>query len=251
VNLSPDQQTFLKDIPDPMFRETTRDFMVNQQFRRDYWVRGARKLTPLERTEALRALRVVLTSYRPDVSLKVNGAQSEATMSEAVYGPILDTLSDHKIASLAKLEQDVSANGVSFAQVVEAVVLLTGAGHVALVQEEAHISKSRKHTEQLNAQLMHKARGSNDVNYLASPVTGGGIVVGRFVQLFLLSMSQGKKKPEEWAQFVWQVLSAQGQKIIKDAKVIEADADNLAELTEQAKVFAQKQLPILKALAIA
>jgi hypothetical protein len=32
---------------------------------------------------------------------------------------------------------------------------------------------------------------------------------------------------------------------------IEADADNLAELTEQAKVFAQKQLPILKALAIA
>ena len=98
---------------------------------------------------------------------------------------------------------------------------------------------------------MDKARGSNDVSYLASPVTGGGIVVGRFVQLFLLSMSQGKKKPEEWAQFVWQVLSAQGQKLIKDGKMIEADADNLAELTEQAKVFAQKQLPIFKALAIA
>ena len=251
VNLSPDQQVFLKDIPDPMFRETTRDFMVNQQFRRDYWVRGARKLSILERNEALRAIRVVLTSYRADVSLKVNGAQSEATMSEAVYGPILDTLSDHKITSLAKLEQDVSAKGISFVQVVEAVVLLTGAGHVALVQEEAHISKSRKHAELLNAQLMHKARGSNDVSYLASPVTGGGIVVGRFVQLFLLSMSQGKKKPEEWAQFVWQVLSAQGQKLIKDGKMIEADADNLAELTEQAKVFAQKQLPILKALAIA
>ena len=77
-------------------------------------------------------------------------------------------------------------------------MLLTDAGHVALVQEEAHISKSRKHTERLNAQLMHKARGSNDVSYLASPVTGGGIVVGRFVQLFLLSMLQGKKKPEEW-----------------------------------------------------
>jgi hypothetical protein len=33
--------------------------------------------------------------------------------------------------------------------------------------------------------------------------------------------------------------------------MIEADEDNLAELTEQANVFAQKQLPILKALAIA
>jgi hypothetical protein len=134
---------------------------------------------------------------------------------------------------------------------VEAVVLLTGAGHVALVQEEAHISKCRKNVEQLNIQLMHKARGSNDVSYLASPVTGGGIVVGRFVQLFLLSMLQGKKKSEEWAQFVWQVLSAQGQKLIKDGKMIEADEDNLAELTEQAKGFAQKQLPIFKALGIA
>ncbi len=64
-------------------------------------------------------------------------------------------------------------------------------------------------------------------------------------------MSQGKKKPEEWSQFVWQVLSAQGQKLIKDGKMIEADEDNLAELTEQAKGFAQKQLPIFKALAIA
>ncbi len=251
VNLSPDQQAFLKDIPDPMFRETTRDFMVNQQFRRDYWVRGARKLTPLERTEALRALRVVLTSYRPEISLKVTGAQSEVTMNENVYGSILDILGDYRITSLAKLEQDVTSKGVSFAQLVEAVVLLTGAGHLAIVQEDAHISKSRKHAEQLNAQLMHKARGNNDVSYLASPVTGGGVLVGRFAQLFLLSMSQGKKKPEEWAQFVWQVLSSQGQKLIKDSKVIDADADNLAEITEQAIVFAQKQLPIIKALGIA
>jgi hypothetical protein len=38
INLTNEQQAFLKDIPDPMFRESVRDFMVNQQFRRDYWV---------------------------------------------------------------------------------------------------------------------------------------------------------------------------------------------------------------------
>jgi hypothetical protein len=36
TNLTPEQQSFLQDIPDPMFRESVRDFMVNQQFRRDY-----------------------------------------------------------------------------------------------------------------------------------------------------------------------------------------------------------------------
>ena len=55
----------------------------------------------------------------------------------------------------------------------------------------------------------------------------------------------------EWAQHVWQILAAQGQKIVKDGKTLESAEDNLAELTTQAQTFAQKQLPILKALQIA
>jgi hypothetical protein len=66
LNLTAEQQAFLKDIPDPMFRETARDFMVNQQFRKDYWVKGARKLNPLEQAQALRAVQVVQsTLHRP------------------------------------------------------------------------------------------------------------------------------------------------------------------------------------------
>ena len=64
-------------------------------------------------------------------------------------------------------------------------------------------------------------------------------------------MTQGKKQPAEWTQFVWQILSAQGQKIVKEGKTLETPEENLAELTDQAKTFAEKQLPILKALQIA
>ncbi|HCI15031.1 MAG TPA: hypothetical protein DFK12_14100 [Gallionellaceae bacterium] len=70
---------------------------------------------------------------------------------------------------------------------------------------------------------MDKSRGSNELGYLASPVSGGGIVVGRIQQLFLLAMGQGKKQPAEWAQFVWQILSAQGQKLVKDGKTLETE----------------------------
>ena len=48
LNLTNEQQEFLREIPDLMFRQSVRDFMVNQQFRRDYWVKGARKLTVAE-----------------------------------------------------------------------------------------------------------------------------------------------------------------------------------------------------------
>jgi len=98
---------------------------------------------------------------------------------------------------------------------------------------------------------MNKARSSGDISYLASPVAGEGITVGRFQQLFLLARSQGKKQPAEWAEFVWQVLASQGQRLLKEGKALETAEENLAELTAQATTFAEKQLPILKALGIA
>jgi len=73
VNLTAEQQTLLAGIPDPMFRQAVRDFCVNQQFCKDYWVKGARKLSALEQLEALRAQRVILAQPRADVSLKVTG----------------------------------------------------------------------------------------------------------------------------------------------------------------------------------
>jgi SAM-dependent methyltransferase len=251
VNLTAEQQQFLKEIPDAMFRETVRDFMVNQQFRRDYWVKGARKLSTLEQAEALRAQKVALVTHRPDVSLKVTGALGEATMSEAVYNPILDLLADHKPKTLGQIEQAVKDKGVVFAQVMQAALVLTGAGHLAAVQDDAVIGKAKKHTEKLNAHLINKARGSSDISYLASPVTGGGVTIGRFQQLFLLAIRQGKKLPAEWALFVWDIFSAQGQRIVKEGKTLETTEDNLAELADQAQTFADKQLPALKALGIA
>ena len=107
LSFTTEQRALLNEIPDAMFRETVRDFIVNQHFRRDYWVRGARKLNALEQAEALRAERVLLVQPRADVSLKVTGSLGEATMQEAIYGPILDALADHQPKALGEIEQAV------------------------------------------------------------------------------------------------------------------------------------------------
>jgi len=250
VNLTADQQALLKDIPDAMFQQTVRDFMVNQQFRKDYWVKGARRLTLLEQAEGLRAQKVMLAAPRADVSLKVNGALGEATMQEAVYKPILDALADHKPQTLAQLEQALKGQNIAFAQLAQAVMILAATGTLAAVQDDATTAKAKKQTDKLNTHLILKARSSNDITFLSSPVTGGGITVGRFPQLFVLALQQGKKKPDEWAAFAEQILAAQGQKIVKDGKPLETAEEQLAELTTQAHEFAAKQLPILKALQI-
>ena len=251
LNLTAEQQALLRGIPDAMFRETVRDFCVNQQFRRDYWVKGARRLNSVAQTEALRAQRVVLVQPRADVSLKANASLGEATMQETVYGPILDVLADHQPKTLGEVEQALKDRDIKFAQLMQAAMVLTGTGALLAAQDEATIAQTKPRTARLNAHLCDQARGSTDIGYLASPVTGGGVAVGRFSQLFLLARSQGKLQPDEWAAFAWSIVAAQGQRLLKDGKALESEADNLAELTAQANTFAGKQLPILQALQMA
>jgi len=86
---------------------------------------------------------------------------------------------------------------------------------------------------------------------LASPVTGGGVALGRFEQLFLLARAQGSAAPQEWAAFTWNCLSDQGQRVIVEGKVLESAEENLAELSRQATAFEATRLPALKALLVA
>jgi hypothetical protein len=129
-------------------------------------------------------------------------------------------------------------------------MVLSSSATLVAVQDESIISKARKQTDKLNHWLLDKSRGSGELSYLASPVTGGGIFVNRFQQIFLLAISGGQKHPVDWAKFAWAVLQAQGSKITKEGKTFETPEENLAELTAQAEEFATKRLPALKALQV-
>jgi hypothetical protein len=130
------------------------------------------------------------------------------------------------------------------------MLVLCGNGRLSCVQDDAATTKAKKHADKLNTNLMLRARSHNDLTFLASPVTEGGVAVGRFHQLFALALQQGKKKPADWAAFVEQSRASQGQKIVKEGKPIETTEQKLAELTSQANKFANKQLSVLKALQI-
>jgi len=251
INLTADQVAFLEGIPDPMLRETTRDFMVNARFRRDYWVKGLRKLTSEEQFEQLCQLRVMLVTHRADVLLKARGAIGEVRLKDSVYLPILEALDDHRPKTLGQIMQAVDGKGLVFAEVLQACIILSSQGHLIAVQDDNVINHTKAQCDTLNAHVFSKAKASNDLGFVASPVTGGGVSVGRFQQLFLLAIREGLQQPSDWAQFVWQILLAQDQKVAIEGKTLDSEDDNINELTTLANLFEAKQLPILKALKIA
>jgi len=81
-------------------RVVVRDFMMNRPFRRDYWVKGARRPTAFEQAERLREERVILDRRRDEVSLEITGLLGKAVPDGPAYGMLLDALSDHRPRSL-------------------------------------------------------------------------------------------------------------------------------------------------------
>lgn len=254
INLTNEQQVFLNTLPQGTLRQTVRDFCVNQPFRRDYWIKGLRNLSPLEKREQLTQIVVVLTESREGLIPNIVGSLGEATIQSSIYEPLLDWLADNKPRKVMQLLEKAKVHQINAAQVLQAVILLCGSGALKIAQDDVEVQNARIKTGALNTFLMQKARSNGEISYLASPVTGGGISVPRFDQLFLLAYQHRKQTKfitaDDLAQFAWQILSTQGQRLIKEGKTLETAEANLTELTTSAEKFLSKHLPVYQALQI-
>ena len=62
LNLTPEHQDILNSISDNNFKESLRDFLINQNFRKDYWVRGRRNISDFEKAQKLSQTKITLLS---------------------------------------------------------------------------------------------------------------------------------------------------------------------------------------------
>jgi SAM-dependent methyltransferase len=252
-HLTPEWQALLGSIGHAILRESVRDYLVAQQFRKDIFVKGGRTMVPLEQFERFGAQGFVLAKPPPQGALQLNSARGSVVLPEAVCGSVMAALSGngHAPKTVAELIVHPACRGLPAAHLIQMLLILTGAGHELPAQRPEAIKAARPRCEALNAYLCQRARHAGDVAFLASPVTGMGIPVPRIGQLFLLARRQGRSEPQAWPAFVWEILGAQGQRLVKDGKTLESAEDNLAELTARARAFADQQLPILKAMGVA
>ncbi len=164
---------------------------------------------------------------------------------------MLDYLADGAAHTIAELEVAGLAAGIAGHQVFSAIQILVGMGVLQVAQDDAAIEAARPDCDRLNALLGSRADVRPQVDFLASPVTGGGIHVSRFQQLFVAAIAEGAATPQAWAAYAWARLEAIGQRLVKDGQLIAEPEENLAELTRQAEDFLAKRLPVLKALGVA
>ncbi len=188
LNLTEEQASILDSIEDRNFRETVQDFMLCEQFRRDYYVKGLRYLEPKEQEQQLKELKIILKYALNEFDYKVKGCRGEIGLEPSIYDPILECIKDgnaHSILEISnKLEK--SAPHINFGLLISSLLILSAKGTIALAQEPSKESINRCH--KLNDFILEKATTLNPIKFLASPVTGGGILVGQINQILLQAL---------------------------------------------------------------
>lgn len=247
VNLTAEQQTLLAGQPDPTLRETIRDYIINRQFRKDVFAKGYLALTSAELLQKWMNARFVLTKLRSEVPEKVKGALGEATLHASIYDPILDALANGP-RTVQELFTLPSIAPLGWAALQQALTILAGANHIAPCLDMTGDTERASRTRPFNLAVMRRACFSENLQYLASPITGSGYRLGRADLLFLLCHEQKHKAPE---RFVWDLFKGQNQRLLKDGKVLDSEQDNLVELNARYEAFLAKRLPVLQQLGIA
>lgn len=245
INLTVDQQKFLANIPNVSYRETLRDYILNQQFRRDIFVKG---LLPLRQAEILTAweqFSFVLSVDRVDVPQTVKGALGDGNLQPEVYGPVLEALEKGPI-QWDQLMQSDNISPLGYTRVMQALAILIGLGVVQPCLQ-GDVDHRRISTDSFNLAVMEKACFSNEILYLASPVTGGAIMVDHVTLLFLLAI---RKNKTDICQFVLHALLRNNQRMVRDGNIISTDRENLDELQKRLNLFQKKQRPLLERVGI-
>jgi hypothetical protein len=246
LNLSNDAQALLRETDCLIAQEGLRDVFVNKMFRRDLFVRGRLNVSVPAQAEALMRTRVDLVASSPEkLAMTARFPAGEVTLQPEVYRPVIAALARGP-TSIGNLMADPEIERIGQGGLLQAIRMLCAMRHLvaALPAEEDDLRKAS--TDRFNAAVLARSRYSDEVRYLASPVLGTGVVVGRFGQLFLLGEKLGRRPVE----FALEVLQQQGQRLIRNGQALETGVESHSEMHSAWEDFQATQLPRLRRLGV-
>ena len=248
-NISHEARKFLRKLENPIMREQAKDYFVSRAFRKDIYIRGARRMPEQERINRILGMRYVLMTM-DKVPLKFNAPVGEVVVSDKIYNPIIDYLKENNGCPKDFIEFHKEHSEISAQSLINAIIVLVHRSVISPCQSEEAAVSVKERCDRLNDYLCERAKTSDDVKFLASPVTGGAIGIDKMGQMFLFCYKQDKHDSNSMAEAMWGILSSQGQMMTKE-KRMEPPEEDIAELKSRADNFFKKVLPTLKALQIA
>lgn len=249
VRFTPQQRALLESESDPVRREGLRDVLLNEHFRTDIFVKGRLPHTPRGGIGAWFGAALALARPYGGGALRFHHRGRVVPLAQEDYAPVLQALAKGPATVRSLLDQG-AFGALEWSAITRMLTVLAGTGQIVPALPPEGLEGRAAACRAFNLAVCKRAEESDSLRYLASPVTGGGVELDRFEQLFLLARSEGLQTPAEWAELVWRILAPQGQRLQHDGRVLETAEENLALLRARAGNFAARRLPLCESLGL-
>ncbi|MEB3229516.1 MAG: class I SAM-dependent methyltransferase [Leptolyngbyaceae bacterium] len=245
LKLNQEQRQLLDTLSNSTLQETIRDFILNTRFRKDLFVKGSARLSSLEQAEILSRMRFALLVDPENIYYKIKLGERAIQLDENIYKPLVNAIA-HSPQTLRDLMRHPALSHLSFATILQALKILMTMGDLSPALPEEGEGDRQRVTSRFNLAVLKRSRFGAETPILASPITGSGIEINRAEQLFLLALI----RQVDPIVFTWNVLQIQGERLLKDDKVLESPEENQAELQRQFQLFQETRLPLLRRLGV-
>jgi SAM-dependent methyltransferase len=245
VNLTAEQREFLTGIGNVALRQMTRDHIVDQQFRRDIFIKGPARLSAYQTREKWLDTRFALTMKGSKIPREMRGMRVAIKLQDSIYDPLIAVL-EQGPQTLREVMAAPTLAPFNFNRLVQALTILVAQGACSPCLPEQGLAERKLQVDRFNRAVANESRFERKFSYFASPVTGGGIAADRMAQLMWLSL---QSKEPDVSRFVGNVLSAAGQRLMKDGKPLQGEAHE-AELRQRVAEFEKNTLGVWTALGL-
>jgi len=239
--LSETQRRLLQGIADPVRRETLRDFVLNQQFRRDLFQKGDGPLSRAEREAAMLSLRFARTLPAGRLILAKLVAYGELKLNAEHCQPVMAALQPSPL-SVVELLAVKAVGGMGLAQLMDTLFALVATGQCAPALSPSEQEDARAGCDRLNLQILLRNDTPQACHVLVSPVTGKGVAADRVAQWFLLA---GKRQHVDPVAYVMERLAASDNPVLEhDGQRMDDPQALRAEVVRRHQYFQQQLLPL-------
>lgn len=234
----------------PIMRESVRDYLVNQQFRPDVFVKGGSRLAPADQAARLDAQPFVLICGLDEINFELVDAQGKEAMPESLYKPLVLALAadDFRPKTPPELMAAPGLEKIRRSDLLDALVTLAGIGVLRPTQASGDAARAR--CLAYNQRVLDHALTGPHLHHLAAPAVGGGVLAPRSAQLFLRAWRAGARTTEDLALSVWEVFQQTNERAAREDKALVSREDNLAALEVMARRFLDQTLVLYRALEI-
>ena len=233
------------ETTDPGFRELLKDYAINQQFRRDVYVKGARPMTGVEKQRALFDTAFAPLHPGAEMSFTFKTPLGEATGQSEVYQPVADAFAKGRTT----LREVAGSSGIDGPRLLQAFAVLTSSGQIHPALPDGDPAPAQR----INRAVAQRSLLGEPYRYLAAPAIANGINASD-VEIAALdalrSQEGGATDAEALAKAVWSQFRGVGRRLAKDGKALESDSDNLRELQDRLSTILQQRVPIWTELGL-